>query len=217
MHSLGQLFGRFPAHPSLLGKSGYINTAVLVLLARFDGEYHFVFQQRAAQVRQAGEICFPGGAYQPEDGSLERTALRETFEEMGIPDERLVVLGQLDTLLAPIGATVDAFVSAADIAGLAEIVPNRNEVDAVFSVPVAYFEQNAPEEYHAVLKVHPTEVDSQTGREKILFPAAALGLPAQYATPWGNLRHIIYVYRTDYGLIWGITAKFIVDIVGRLK
>jgi hypothetical protein len=82
---------------------------------------------------------------------------------------------------------------------------------------VSFFEKNEPQKYHALLKVHPTMQDEKTGTETILFPAQELGLPEKYAKPWGNMKHTIYVYRVEQGLIWGITAKFIVDVVKKLK
>jgi hypothetical protein len=136
---------------------------------------------------------------------------------MGIPAEKINVIGALDAQIASVGAIVHAFVGVADIKSLDEIAPNKDEVEFVFTVPVSYFEEHEPEKYQTFLKVHPAVVDEKTGEEIVLFPARDLGLPEKYTKPWGNLRHDIYVYNVDQRLIWGITAKFIVDIVGKLK
>ena len=135
----------------------------------------------------------------------------------GIPAHKITVLGQLDTLLAPMGAMVEAFVGVADIRGLDEIRANAEEVEYVFSVPVSYFEKNEPEEYPVLMQVHPARIDEKTGEEIVLFPARELGLPERYSKPWGGMKHTIYVYKVRENIIWGITAKFIVDVVRKLK
>ena len=217
MDRIQQLKNKLPAYPGVHSEEEYTNTAVLVLLIKSDGEYHFVFQKRGPHIRQGGEICFPGGLYRPQDGAPKQTAVRETVEEMGIPAEKITVIGQLDTIVAPLGVSVKTFVGVADIAGLGEIRPNRHEVEQVFSIPVSYFESHEPLKYNALLKVHPTTVDEKTGEEIVLFPARELGLPERYVKPWGGMKHPIYVYRLEQGVLWGLTARIIVDIIKRLK
>jgi len=212
-----QLQGRLPAEPGMRIRETYVRTAVLVMLFFSGGEYHFVFQKRAPGIRQNGEIGFPGGVCHPDDQSSLQTALRETVEEMGIAADRIQVLGALDTLIAPMGAVGDAYVGIADIGSLAELRPNADEVAEVFSVPVSFFERHEPERYETVLKVHPVWKDEETGEETVLFPARELGLPERYAKPWGGMKHSIYVYRVDGRMIWGITARFIRDVVALLK
>lgn len=49
-----------------------------------------------------GQISFPGGRKDPEDNSLQETALRETFEEVGVPSEQIEILGGLSSLYIPV-------------------------------------------------------------------------------------------------------------------
>jgi 8-oxo-dGTP pyrophosphatase MutT (NUDIX family) len=59
------------------------------------GDVHAVFTRRRDDLRShPGEVSFPGGR-QDEGEDLERTALRETFEEIGLPPDRVVVAGAL--------------------------------------------------------------------------------------------------------------------------
>lgn len=82
---LSRLKTNLPQAPGILGKKEYFNSAVLVPLVMIDGDYNFLFQKRAAHIRQGGEICFPGGRYDPEkDFSCKETAIRETMEELGV-------------------------------------------------------------------------------------------------------------------------------------
>jgi len=105
------------------------------------------------------------------------------------------------------GVTVDSFVATLSIKSIDELRINRSEVECVFSLPVSMF-RKAPEEYSVLLSVHPSIIDD-LGNEKVLFPAKELSLPERYTRPWGHIRHNVYVYRTDKGVIWGITAAII--------
>jgi 8-oxo-dGTP pyrophosphatase MutT (NUDIX family) len=60
------------------------------------GDLHAVFTRRRGDLRRhAGEISFPGGRQDPGDPDLVATALREAHEEVGLPAERVRVLGAL--------------------------------------------------------------------------------------------------------------------------
>ena len=72
-------------------------SAVLLLLYPKDGSYSVLFNKRTDTVEfNKGEICFPGGAKDPEDADLRATALRETDEEMGVCPEDVTLFGELD-------------------------------------------------------------------------------------------------------------------------
>lgn len=215
---LEQLRNNLAAQPGLLARDEYVNTAVLMLLLLREGEYHFVLQERSPEIPQGGEICFPGGMFDPgQDADLEQTAVRETVEELGIAPERISVVGALGTLVASMGATVDAYLGIARIRGLDELRINRSEVQSVFTIPVAHFEDSQPEEYQTLVRVHPSCIDEETGQETILFPAGQLGLPERYRRPWGSARSRILVYRVDGHMVWGITAKLIHELLQMLR
>ena len=70
---------------------------VMVLVYSKEDVYHMMFNRRSHQVaRHKGEIAFPGGGYEEDDSDLLETALRETYEEMGIRSKDITVLGELD-------------------------------------------------------------------------------------------------------------------------
>lgn len=49
----------------------------------------------------SAQIGFPGGKVEPEDKSLRETALRETYEEIGVPIQQIEVLKQLTEVYIP--------------------------------------------------------------------------------------------------------------------
>lgn len=90
----GELRGRKRA---VLREEGLRCAAVLMPLLFKDGEWHVAVTQRTLDVEHhKGQISFPGGACEPQDADLLATALRETFEEIGVPPEAVEVLGPLD-------------------------------------------------------------------------------------------------------------------------
>ena len=216
IQDLTPLIGRLPLVPGIHGKDEYINSVVLLLLIPVGDEYHIVFQERSAGIRQGGEISLPGGRAEEDDATPEMTAVRETSEELGIPPGRIRVIGSLDTVVALMGVTVDVVIGVADI-GLADMHINRAEVAEAFTLPVSFFENREPETYHVMLKIHPSYIDEETGEEIVLLPAEELKLPERYRKPWGGYQYRVLAYRTPQGVIWGITARIISEFIDRVK
>ncbi len=208
---------KLPVVPGINGKEDYFNSAVLVLLMLVKEEYHFVFEKRASDIRQPGEICFPGGKFDPAiDASFRDTAIRETVEELGAASDKLRIIGNLDTVIAPMGATVDAFLAILDLGDLDDLQINQQEVERVFTIPVSFFEDHEPEAYKVNITVNPSYVN-QAGEEVTIFPAQELGLPERYTKPWAHMMSDVFVYRVEDVTIWGMTARLIRDVVTKLK
>jgi 8-oxo-dGTP pyrophosphatase MutT (NUDIX family) len=71
--------------------------AVLVPLVALDGAAQLVLFERSADVADhKSEICFPGGSIETSDADAIAAALRESWEELGIPPADVAVLGCLD-------------------------------------------------------------------------------------------------------------------------
>jgi 8-oxo-dGTP pyrophosphatase MutT (NUDIX family) len=79
------------------GRDEPIRAAVLVPLYAKAGERGVILTERAASVTtHAGQVAFPGGRFDPSrDPSLVATALRETFEEIGLPEKNVEVIAAL--------------------------------------------------------------------------------------------------------------------------
>lgn len=215
--SISKLKDILPEVAGISGKDEHFNAAILVPLINIGNELHFLFQKRSSNIRQAGEICFPGGKYDEEkDKNFEETAIRETIEEIGIAREKIKIIGKLDMVIASMGTIVQGFVGELKINSIKEFDINRDEVEKIFTVPVSYFEKNQPEKYKVAIKVSSTIIDEE-GKELIIFPAKQLGLPEIYHSTWGNSKNNIFVYRACDEVIWGITARFIYDIVNKLR
>ena len=75
----------------------YREAAVLVPLVRLQEQWHVLYIRRPHYEgdMHSGQVAFAGGKRDPEDADLMITALRETYEEIGVKPEHVQVLGQL--------------------------------------------------------------------------------------------------------------------------
>jgi 8-oxo-dGTP pyrophosphatase MutT (NUDIX family) len=131
--------------------SGIGLTEAAVLVPVFDraGEYHILFTQRSNRVlHHKGQISFPGGARSEADISLLDTALRESWEEIGLEAKDVKILGELDdTPTTTSSFNISPFV--AFIPYPYQFTLNPYEINEVFSVPVSALlrRANKKEEY----------------------------------------------------------------------
>lgn len=111
---------------------------VLAPLFFTEDEPHLLFTQRTMTVRDhRGQISFPGGVQSSQDSNLLATALRETQEEIGLPPEKVEVLGSLKSLATITGYWVTAFVGL--IPYPYDFHLNSGEVQRLLLLPLAGF------------------------------------------------------------------------------
>lgn len=91
--------GRIINNPS--GKK--LIAGVLLLLYPKKDDWYLVFIKRQSyEGVHSGQVGYPGGRQEKGDGSLFKTAIRETHEEIGIEPGKIVPLGKLTPLYIPV-------------------------------------------------------------------------------------------------------------------
>lgn len=112
--------------------------AVLVALVDYPREPAVILTQRAEHLStHPGQVSFPGGKYEPQDDSLLATALRETHEEIGLPESSIQVLAELPVRNTRFDIAVAPFLGIVEPGQQYRADPA--ELDAVFEVPLGFF------------------------------------------------------------------------------
>jgi 8-oxo-dGTP pyrophosphatase MutT (NUDIX family) len=121
-----------------IGDNTGILAAVLIPVFFKDGEYHILFTKRTDTVKtHKGDVCFPGGHYEPEDRSMLDTALRETNEEIGMPPRDIQIAGELDsTINASSGYIITSFVGFIPYPHTLKL--ETREIAEVLEVPIPF-------------------------------------------------------------------------------
>ena len=118
------------------GDSNSKLAAVMIII--FGNEPMLLMTERSKTMNHhAGEISFPGGTWEKEDGDLLGTAIREAREELGIEISRSMIIGQLKPVTTlNSGFTITPFIVMLD--ELPSIVPN-SEIESVLRIPLFSF------------------------------------------------------------------------------
>ncbi len=121
-----------------LDNPGYKPSAVNILLINKEGELCVLLTKRTEKVStHKGQISFPGGGYDESDGDIANTVLRETFEEVGIPAEKIECIGRFDDYISLFGFHISCFVGA--IPHPCEYRFNEDEIDDYVEAPLSLF------------------------------------------------------------------------------
>ncbi|MCB8934426.1 MAG: CoA pyrophosphatase [Anaerolineae bacterium] len=160
---------------------------ILILLYCVDDEFHIVLTQRPDYDGvHAGQVSCPGGRHEPPE-TLGETALRETWEEIGIPPADVELLGQLTPLyVMPSDFEVHPFVGRYTGAGRPRFVPDPREVAAILEVPLRL----------------------------LLDPATRAKEEMELR---GGLRLHVPFFRVGERRVWGATAMMLSELVERIR
>jgi len=160
---------------------------VLLLLYCADDELHIVLTRRPEyEGVHAGQVSCPGGRHEPPE-ALGDTALRETYEEIGVPPAQIEMLGELTSLyVMPSDFEVHPFVGRYVGPGRPRFVPDTREVAAILEVPLRLL------------------LDPGTRAEEEMELR-------------GGLRLRVPLFAVGEHKVWGATAMILSEFVERLR
>lgn len=114
----------------------YKQSAVFALIFQEENTFHLLLTQRHQyEGKHSGQISFPGGKKEEGDENLLITAYRETYEEVGIPENQIELISSLSPLYIPVSNFyVQPYLGY--VSTLPELVINTREVKSIVKFPV---------------------------------------------------------------------------------
>ena len=114
-----------------------VRAGVLVPLVMRGNGIDLLFTRRTDTVlTHKGQISFPGGQREDSDVETVETALRESYEEIGLEPTRVTVLGELDDVFTAASSFVITPVVGLVDGGIDDLRPAPDEVKSLLVVPV---------------------------------------------------------------------------------
>ena len=111
--------------------------AVLIPVVAHEGEAKMLLTTRTEHLpSHAGQVAFPGGKIEEEDGSAHAAALREAEEEIGLPRHHVELLGYLPPYQTMTGFRIVPVVAEVRPGFALKLDPS--EVANVFEVPLSF-------------------------------------------------------------------------------
>ena len=111
-------------------------SVLIPLINHLDGITVLLTRRTDNLKHHAGQISFPGGRKESSDNTSQETALRETKEEIGLPNKEIDVVGQLDDYEVGTGFLITPFIGFVDPP--IDLRLQRNEVAETFEAPLSF-------------------------------------------------------------------------------
>ncbi len=169
------------------------SAAILIPVVRDKDEPALLMEVRSLNVRQPGEVCFPGGHIEAGENCTD-TALRETYEELGILPSSVNVLQRMEPewhkekkYVYPILAEVDPFEPE-------RLLLRQEEVSEVFTMPFAWLLSHEPAVYDLS--------DPESEKLPVIL--------RQYLRNYRRRNNTTFYWAYEQYGIWGLTARFLV-------
>lgn len=183
--------------PKPIGSHKYFS--VLIPFIEIDGELYILYEVRSSKLKhQPGEVCFPGGRVEMGEGPM-GAAIRETSEELGLPTDKIHIIGRGDIVYGYANYTLFSYIGMIDYKDYEKMNISEDEVERVFLVKLSDLIKNPPEIFWENISVS-IEEDFPYKEE----------LQVNERNPWKGAKWSIPVYSPFPGeeaILWGLTAK----------
>lgn len=137
--------------PRLIESPLAVCAGVVIPIYEKDNEPFIILTKRSNEVRiHKGEVSFPGGMCEDDDGNTMNTALRECCEEIGVRKKDLEIIGRLDDMYTLTGFVITPYVGIMPYPYRFKI--NPKEVAYLIELPIYYLMNIKPDMEEAEYK-----------------------------------------------------------------
>ncbi len=151
--------------------------------------WHLLLTRRSDSLAEhRGQVAFPGGRCDPEDLTAEATALREAYEEIGLPPKQVEILGRLSDMWTITNYSITPIVAA--IPWPFPLSLASHEVSRVFTIPLAWLAN--PSHYEIRQRTIPSPYSLQLKSDS--YP-------------------IIYFHPYEGEVLWGVSAEITNNLI----
>jgi 8-oxo-dGTP pyrophosphatase MutT (NUDIX family) len=136
-NKIREILAQRDKHTIVFSNAPLSPAAVLLPFYEKEDKYHILFTKRTEKMEHhKGQISFPGGASHVQDRDLMDTAIRETFEEIGVHPQDIEILGELDN----VGTLTSNFLITPFVGIIPypyDLIVNEDEIEQLIEVPLS--------------------------------------------------------------------------------
>jgi len=188
--------------PYISGWEKMKRSSVAILLVEIDKKLNIVFEVRAKSMKtQPGDIAFTGGRIDKGE-EPEEAVIREIKEEIGLDKGDFEIICPLDILVTNYNQIIHPYL--AYVKNPDKFKLNPDEVDELLIIPI-----------EELLKIEPLKIKNTVEVNREGFPYHLIHGGANYKFYKGEVETLFYTYKDR--VIWGMTAKMLVDFLNKIK
>ena len=131
------------SHSEAVTDSGLRRAAVLIAVTDEAEGAKLILTRRAEHLKShPGQISFPGGMWESSDSGLADTALRESWEEISLPQNEVRLIRRFAVSESRFGVQVTPFLGI--VPGGLKLVPCEEETAEILLIPLGFFIDQEP-------------------------------------------------------------------------
>ncbi|MCW3124718.1 MAG: putative hydrolase [Bacteroidetes bacterium] len=152
-----------------------IGGVLLLINPREEGSSIIFTLRKEYKGTHSGQMSFPGGKQEAADIDITYTALRETYEEIGVPVEDIQVIGKLSELYIP-PSNFLVYPTVGVLKQETIFVKQENEVEEIIEIPLSFFldDQNRTTTKIKIMGNSEVEVPAYVYGKYVIWGATAI-------------------------------------------